>query len=220
MSLEQQQCYRNRPTPKISNRQLPQQNDEQEILFADLDAKNAAVKKLLFEVENRQRQSSSYENSYETSYEDDNSSVGDSTLTASEDGSHRWDEEKELEDPVGDMITDRLNEGSIPYFGYQNYLRLRQQQQQQGKFTEQDTSFDWTHIVCVRNVRALRNMILCAWETDNNPLEGNSSLEFLQEIFLVVLVLAYAINDVVLRTASWVFMLVFMSIVHTLIDVN
>lgn len=219
MSLEQQQCYRNRPTPKISNRQLPQQNDEQEILFADLDAKNAAVKKLLFEVENRQRQSSSYENSYETSYEDDNSSVGDSTLTASEDGSHRWDEEKELEDPVGDMITDRLNEGSIPYFGYQNYLRLRQQQQQQGKFME-DTSFDWTHIVCVRNVRALRNMILCAWETDNNPLEGNSSLEFLQEIFLVVLVLAYAINDVVLRTASWVFMLVFMSIVHTLIDVN
>ena len=221
MSLEQQQCYRNRPTPKINNKQ-PQQEEEQEILFADLDAKNAAVKKLLFDVENRQHQSSSYETSYENSYEDDNSSVGDSTLTASEDGSHGWDEEKELEDPVGDMITERLNEGSIPYFGYQNYLRQRQQQQQQqGNFTEEDTtSFDWSHILCVRNVRALRKMILCAWETENNPLEGNSSMKFLQEIFLVVLVLAYSINDVVLRTASWVLMLTFMSIVHTLIDVN
>lgn len=217
MSLEQQQCYRSKATPKVNNKRLAGEEEEQhQIFFADIDAKNAAVKKLLFEVENRRHQSSSYETSYED--EDDHSSLGDSTLTASEDGSHGWDEDKELEDPVGDMITDRLNEGSIPYFGYQNYLRQRQQQ---GNFTVEDaTSFDWAHIICVRNFRALRNVIFCAWQFDNNPVDENSSMKFLQEIFLVVLVLAYAVNDVVLRTASWLLMLAFIFVMHTLIDVN
>ena len=161
MSLEQQQCYRNK---------TPNEDELEE------QQKNVAINKLLAEVENRH-------NSYETSYEDeeDHSSLGDPALTGGEDGIDGWNKEnKQLEDPVGDMITDRLNEGSIPYFGYQNYLRQRKQQQQ-GDLTEEDTSFDWTHILCVRNFRALRKMMLGAWETNhNNRLDGHSSMRFLQ----------------------------------------
>jgi len=201
MSLEQQQCYRNK---------TPNEDELEE------QQKNVAINKLLAEVENRH-------NSYETSYEDeeDHSSLGDPALTGGEDGIDGWNKEnKQLEDPVGDMITDRLNEGSIPYFGYQNYVRQRKQQQQ-GDLSEEDTSFDWTHILCVRNFRALRKMMLGAWETNhNNRLDGHSSMRFLQEIFLVVLVSAYAISDVAVRATSWLLMLAFMFVVHALIDVD
>lgn len=221
MSLEQQQYYRNK-TPNAHQQQ--QSEEEEQILFPDITytSKNTAVNQLLADVDARQHQNS-YSSSYESSYEnDDQSSLGDPILEADEedDGSDEWTApKKQLEDPVGDVITARLNEGSIPNFGYENYLRQRQQQQ--GNVTAvEDTSFDWTHILCVRNFRALRRMILDAGESDENRLEGYPSMKFMKEIFLILLVLAYAINDVVVRTTSSLFVLTFMFVAHALIDMN
>ncbi len=215
MSLEQQQCYYRNKTPNARQQQHQPAEEEQQILFPDISiSKNAAVNKLLAEVEGRHHQ-----NSYESSYEDDDdqSSSGDPILlTPGEDNGSG--DKKQLDDPVGDMITTRLNEGSIPNFGYQNYLRQRQQQQ--GIITVEDTSFDWTHILCIRNFRALRKMISDAWKSDNNCVERNSSMKFLKEIFLILLVVAYAINDVLVRTTSWLFMLTFIFVANALIDIN
>ncbi len=218
MSLEQQQCYRN----KTPNARQQQSEEEEQISFPDITytSKNTAVNQLLAEVDARQHQNS-YSTSYESSYDDDHSSLGDPKLDSiEEDDGSEWNvPKKQLDDPVGDVITARLNEGSIPNFGYENYLRQRQQQQD--NVVEENTSFDWTHILCVRNFRALRSMILdAAGETNDNPLEGYPSMKFFKEIFLILLALAFVINDVVVRTTSSLFMVTFMFVAYALIDVN
>lgn len=176
----------------------------------------------------------SYETTgYATSKEEDELTfLGDHTTNseAEDDDDDGWMKNQQLEDPVGDIITDMLNEGSIPYFGYQNYLQQMQQQQQQQQngnyFADEDASFDWTHILCIRNFRALRRMIMGVWMAstnhNNERLGGGrlSSMKFLQETFLILLVLAFAISDVALRTSSWLVIMTFMWVANMLIDVD
>jgi hypothetical protein len=166
---------------------------------------------------------------------------------------------KRPDDPVGDIITNMLNEGSIPYFGYQNYCQQqhhqhnqqqRQQMMQGGKDTifteEEEDKFDWNHILCMRNFRAMRKFIVdsASWmmttstTTDNTTNnghryhrqhndEGTSSspssiimMRFLQEVFLVQLVMVYSVSDIVLRSTMWFVMLTIMLLVHTLVDID
>ena len=167
---------------------------------------------------------------------------------------------KRPDDPVGDIITNMLNEGSIPYFGYRNYCQhqhhqhhqqQRQQMMQGGKDTifteEEEDKFDWNHILCMRNFRAIRKFIVdsASWmmtttttTTDNTTNnghryhrqhndEGTSSspssiimMRFLQEVFLVQLVMVYSVSDIVLRSTMWFVMLTIMLLVHRLVDID
>ena len=154
---------------------------------------------------------------------------------------------KRPEDPVGDIITDMLNEGSIPYFGYRNYCQHHHQQQQMTVMKEELDNFDWNHILCMRNFRAIRKFIVdsASWmmttstattDTTTNGQhryhqqndEGTSSsspssitmMRFLQEIFLVQLVMVYSVSDIVLRSTMWFVMLTIMLLVHTLVDMD
>ena len=193
-------------------------------------------------------------NDHKQQHEDDDIEEEESAATTSK---------KRPDDPVGDIITNMLNEGSIPYFGYRNYCQqqLHQQQQRQqmmtrgGKDTiitevEEIDKFDWNHILCMRNFRAIRKFIVdsASWmmtttstttdTTTNNGQhryhrqhndEGTSSssppssiimMRFLQEVFLVQLVMVYIVSDIVLRSTMWFVMLTIMLLVHTLVDID
>ena len=204
MSVEQQECYRSA---------LGSDQREERQLLPDITAKSLAVTQLLKDVENRQQRS------YETSNEDDDghSSLGDLDITAGGEKNDVWnDDTEQMDDPVGDMITDRLNEGTIPNFGYQNYVKQRMQ----CKHFIEDPSFDWTHILSMRNFRAIRKALLGAWATDRDRMDNDSSMKFLREIFLLQLITTYAIGDIALRTTAWLMMMAFIFIVHILIDVK
>jgi len=221
MSLEQ--CWTNKNTEEDD------EEEERQILLPHKAAKkNDNNLVLLHNSIVSYETTSCYENNNE---EDELTFVGDPTNTnEDDDDDDGWmndaNTNRRLEDPVGDIITNMLNEGSIPYFGYENYLQQIQQQQQRPNYFTEDISFDWTHILCVRNFSVVRNVIMGAWVTTtnnyyNHRLEGGySSMKFLQETFLVVLVIAFAISDVVLRTTSWWAMLIFMWVLHMLIDVE
>ncbi len=152
---------------------------------------------------------------------------------------------KRPDDPVGDIITNMLNEGSIPYFGYRNYCQHQQQQQQRqqkmmqgGKDTiiteeEEIDKFDWNHILCMRNFRAIRKFIVdsASWmmttstTTDTTTNNGHRyhriiMMRFLQEVFLLQLVMVYSVSDIVLRSTMWFVMLTIMLLVHTLVDID
>ena len=228
VQLTLEQCY-NKKTPPPYEIIMSSGEEEEEILLPHVTAKNVALDNLITKLENdEQQQQQQQQQQYQSSYEDDDhSSLGVDDPTSEDSGDiDRWSEDnKRLDDPVGDIITDMLNEGSIPYFGYQNYLQQQQQQQMQNgnsNFTQEEDTFDWTHIVCVRNFRALRKVILGEWAIHNYRLDGQhySSMKFLQEIFLFILVAAYAVSDVALRMTSWLGMMAVMWVVHTLIDLD
>ena len=126
------------------------------------------------------------------------------------------DKKEELEDPVGDIIAAMLNEESVPYFTYQNYL---QQQRMLNSNTIANHTIDWTHILSVRNIRAVRRLILNIIRSDNDGGQS-STIKFLLEIFLVAFVMVYSVSDIALRTTFWVGMMTFMWIVRILIDLD
>ena len=118
------------------------------------------------------------------------------------DESDDWDE-KQRDDPVGDMITSLLNEGMVPHFGYIrphiDPLAL----------VEVEDDFKWSPLLSARNYQAMRKLLFEYWNRDSvssdrqcDAKHDNHSVRFILETFAICYVSVYAMNDFVLRSLS------------------
>ena len=118
------------------------------------------------------------------------------------DESDDWDE-KQRDDPVGDMITSLLNEGMVPHFGY---IRPHIDPL---VLVEVEDDFKWSPLLSARNYRAMRKLLFEYWNRDSvssdrqcDAKHDNHSVRFILETFAICYVSVYAMNDIVLRSLS------------------
>ena len=125
-----------------------------------------------------------------------------------------WNEEKQKDDPVGDMITKLLNEGKVPQFGYVNNSLVESSSSSSSAaaaIVETSEGFKLYPLFSARNFRALRAFVLAVWNHKGQSSTGRGdgsieretrTLRFLLESFAVIYIAMFSLNDIVLRSLS------------------
>lgn len=113
-----------------------------------------------------------------------------------------YDNKDEIDDPVGDLITQMLNDGRVPGFGYRNRT--------QKKFADDEDFSQLTlPLISWRNYIVIRNFLttICSREYWTNeeqllhdrPRESPRTMRFILESFALSYVIVYSLNDIILR---------------------
>ncbi|KAL7542915.1 hypothetical protein ACHAXR_012357 [Thalassiosira sp. AJA248-18] len=128
----------------------------------------------------------------------------DASSTWEESDEDVWREKNQRDDPVGDVITNMLNEGKVPYFGYSKSLI-------KSSVEPATYGFKLSPLFSARNYRAMRTLILATWNNgisaslfgeQGNMDHESQSMRFLLESFAVCYIAIYSVNDIVLRSLS------------------
>ena len=127
------------------------------------------------------------------------------TSLSSTDSADVWGESKLIDDPVGEIITDMLNDGRVPEFGY---VPPRDDNNISQRMIEND-GFQLYPLVSSRNYRALKSYISRLWTQDKTTTSINNvrnvethPMRFLLESFAVIFIAVYTMNDIILRSVS------------------
>jgi len=111
------------------------------------------------------------------------------------------DNNDEIDDPVGDLITQMLNDGRVPGFGYHNYPIQ--------SVDDEDFSQLTLPLISSRNYVVIRNFFrtVCSREYWTNeeqllhdrPRESPRTMRFILESFALSYIIVYSLNDMILR---------------------
>lgn len=122
--------------------------------------------------------------------------------SGSEGSDYFFDNNDEIDDPVGDLITQMLNDGRVPGFGYHNRT-------QNNVADDEDFSRLTLPIISRRNYIVIRNFLttICSREYWTNeeqllhdrPRESPRTMRFILESFALSYVIVYSLNDMILR---------------------
>lgn len=107
----------------------------------------------------------------------------------------------EIDDPVGDLITQMLNDGRVPGFGYHNRTQNVADDEEFSQLTLPLIS--WRNYIVIRNFF----ITICSreyWTNEEQPLhdrprESPRTMRFILESFALSYVLVYSLNDMMLR---------------------
>ena len=122
--------------------------------------------------------------------------------SGSEGSDYFFDNNDEIDDPVGDLITQMLNDGRVPGFGYHNRT-------QNNVADDEDFSRLTLPLISWRNYIVIRNFFttICSREYWTNeeqllhdrPRESPRTMRFILESFALSYVIVYSLNDMILR---------------------
>lgn len=121
--------------------------------------------------------------------------------SGSEGSDYFFDNNDEIDDPVGDLITQMLNDGRVPGFGYHNRT--------QNVADDEDFSRLTLPLISRRNYIVIRDFLttICSREYWTNeeqllhdrPRESPRTMRFILESFALSYVIIYSLNDMILR---------------------
>ena len=122
--------------------------------------------------------------------------------SGSEGSDYFFDNNDEIDDPVGDLITQMLNDGRVPGFGFHNRT-------QNNVADDEDFSRPTLPLISWRNYIVIRNFLttICSREYWTNeeqllhdrPRESPRTMRFILESFALSYVIVYSLNDMILR---------------------
>jgi len=125
------------------------------------------------------------------------------TSLSSTDSADVWGESKLIDDPVGDIITQMLNDGRVPEFGY---VPRHDDDISQRVIAD---GFQLYPLISSRNYRALKSYISRLLNKDKTTTSLNNTrnvethpMRFLLESFAVTFIVVYSLNDIILRSVS------------------
>ena len=114
--------------------------------------------------------------------------------------------EKKRDDPLGDLLTQMLNDGRVPHFGYR---RMKPASPQAAVV---DDSFRLFPLFTSRNGRAIRKLFRALWDREYHSCKTLrehllvkrecQTMRFILESFVVIYIAIYSLNDIVLRSVS------------------